>query len=137
MRLADERSGLSHRVHCVNVEGIDERALGEQGYGSNFVVFIYEGDETDPDTSWNVNSLLLTKTDLPQVLAWLREHLPAGCCWALAIVHAPKRPTPESRVDVAWIVGDDVLNTSPEDRNAEEQRIAEEMITRRHRVTLV
>jgi hypothetical protein len=122
----------------VNVQGIDERALGEQGYGSNFVVFIYEGGESAlENVSWSVNSLLLTNTDLPQVLTWLREHLPVGCCWSLAVVHAPKRPTPESRVDVAWIIGDDVLNTPPRSRDAEEQRIAEEMVARRHRVTLV
>jgi hypothetical protein len=122
----------------VEVEGIDERALGEQGYGSNFVVFIYEGgDSASKNFSWSVDSLLLTNTDLPQVLAWLGEHLPVGCCWSLAVVHAPKRPTPESRVDVAWIIGDDVLNTPPENRAPEEQRIAEEMVARRHRVTLV
>jgi hypothetical protein len=122
----------------VNVEGIDERALGEQGYGSNFVVFIYEGgDSALENFSWSVDSLLMTNTDLPQVFAWLREHLPVGCCWSLAVVHAPKRPTPASHVDVAWIVGDDVLNTPPEDRDAEQQRIAEEMVARRHRVTLV
>ena len=120
------------------VEGIDERALGEQGYGSNFVVFIYEGGDSALDNvSWSVDSLLLTDADLPQVLAWLREHLPVGCCWSLAVVHTPKRPTPASNVDVAWIVGDDVLNTSPEDRGAEQQRIAEEMVARGHRVTLV
>lgn len=122
----------------MNVQGIDERALGEQGYGSNFVVFIYEGgDSALENFSWSVDSLLLTNTDLPQALAWLREHLPVGCCWSLAVVQAPKRPTPESRVDVAWIIGDDVLNTPPESRNAEEQRIAEEMVARRHQVTLV
>ena len=120
----------------MNVEGIDERALGEQGYGSNFVVFIYEGGD-DALFSWSVDSRLLTDTDLPQVLAWLREHLPVGCCWSLAVVHAPKRPTPDSDVDVAWIVGDDVLNMSPGDRNIEQQRIAQEMVARRHRVTLV
>ena len=122
----------------MNVEGIDERALGEQGCGSSFVVFIYEGgDSALKDFSWSVHSLLLTNTDLPQVLAWLRDHLPVGCCWSLAVVHAPKHPTPASHVDVAWIVGDDVLYTSPEDRNADQQRIAEEMVARRHRVTLV
>ncbi len=122
----------------MNVEVIDERALGDQGYGSNFVVFIYEGgDSAQKIFSWSVDSLLLTNTDLPQVLAWLREHLPVGCCWSLAVVYAPKRPTPASTVDVAWIVGDDILNTSPEDRDAEQQRVAEEMVARRHRVTLV
>ena len=39
----------------------------------------------------------------------------------------PKRPTPESHVDVAWTIGDDVLNTPAESRDAEEQRIAEQM----------
>ncbi len=120
----------------MKVEGIDERRLGFQGYGSNFVVFIYEGDETDPDTSWNVDSFLLTDTDLPQVLHWLRGHLPVGCCWSLAVVNAPLRPTPASRVDVAWIVGDDVLNTPDEIRDAEERRVAAEMLARGHRVTL-
>jgi hypothetical protein len=121
----------------MNVEGIDERKLGLQGYGSNFVVFIYEGDENDPDTSWNVDSLLLRDTDLPQVLHWLRGYLPVGCCWSLAVVNAPQRPTPASRVDVAWIIGDDVLNTPPESRDAEEKRVAEEMLARRHSVKLL
>ncbi len=122
----------------MDVRGIDERALGEQGYGANFVVFIYEGGEgAVEDTSWSVDSLLLTNTDMPRVLAWLRAHLPDGCCWSLAVVHAPRRPTPQSQVDVAWIVGHDVLNMNPQDRDAEEQRIAEEMLARRHRVTLV
>ncbi len=122
----------------MNVEGIDERSLGEQGYGANFVVFIYEGSESaHENVSWSVDSLLLTNTDLPQALAWLEEHLPVGCCWSLAVVHAPRRPTPQSQVDVAWIIGDDVLNTPPESRDAEEQRVAEEMVARGHRVTLV
>lgn len=121
----------------MEIERIDERALREQGYGSNFVVFIYEGDDDDPNTSWNVDSLLLTDTDLPQVLRWLSENLPVGCCWSLAVVHSPRRPTSESRVDVTWIIGDDVLNTPATVRDDEEQRVAAEMLERRHRVDLV
>lgn len=121
----------------MNVEGIDERSLGEQGYGASFVVFIYEGGESaHENVSWSVDSLLLTNTDLPQALGWLREHLPVRCCWSLAVVHTPRRPTPQSRVDVSWIIGDDVLNTPPESRDAEDQRVAEEMVARGHGVTL-
>ena len=121
----------------MDVQRIDERALGEQGYGGGFVIFVYEGDESDDDVSWNVDSFLLTDTDVPQVLRWLGEHLPRGCCSSLAVVHAPKRPTPDSRLDVAWIVGDDVLNTPRASRSAAEQRIAAEMLARGHGVTLV
>lgn len=121
----------------MKVHGIDERALGEQGYGSNFVVFIYQGGQSVLDGSWSVDSLLLTETDLPQVLRWLRENLPVGCCWSLAVVRAPRRPAPGSRVDVAWIVGNDVLNTPHEWRDDEERRVAAEMLERRHRVDII
>lgn len=121
----------------MDVQRVDERALGQQGHGADFVVFVYEGgDHPSGNVSWSVDSLLLTDTDVPQVLSWLREHLPVGCCWSLAVVLAPPRPTPASQLDVAWIVGADVLNTSPGDRDADEQRVAEEMLERRHRVTL-
>lgn len=118
----------------MKVECVDERSLGEQGYGANFVAFIYDGDDDDRDTSWSVDSFLLTETDLPQALGWLRENLPQGCCWSLGVVLEPRRPTPADGIDVAWIIGDDVLNVPPESRDAEEQRVAEEMVTRRHRV---
>jgi len=116
--------------------GIDERRVVREDAVSSFVVFVYVGDDNDDD-SWSVHSYLLTDTDVPQALQWLREHLPPGCCWSLGVVLESRSPTPESHLDVAWIIGDDVLNTARADRSAEEQRVAEEMIARRHRVTLV
>lgn len=59
-------------LRCMNVERIDERALRKQGHGSSFVAFVHEGgDSAGEDVSWSVDSLLLTHTDLPRVLAWL------------------------------------------------------------------
>jgi hypothetical protein len=56
----------------MRVQGIDERNLVEVRDGGNFVVFIYEGSD---ETSWSVNSYLLTDADLPSVLRWLGDNL--------------------------------------------------------------
>jgi hypothetical protein len=119
----------------MHVTAIDERNLVREGHGSNFVVFVYEGGAA-PDTSWSVGSHLLTDTDLPQVLQWLRHNLPVDSCWALGVVMDPSLPTAESDVEVAWLVGADVLNRAPHHWSRAEQRLAEEMLARRHRVTL-
>lgn len=101
--------------------GIDERNLVQEGRGANFVVFIYEGGDA-PNTSWSVDSLLLTDTDVPQVLDWLRESLPADSCWSLGVVLDPAVPTAESDLSVRWIVGADVLNMAPRHRSPVEKR---------------
>ncbi len=128
----------------MNVEGIDERHLGASRQGADFLVFIYEGGDrvhTSPsgervNASWSVDSLLLTDGDLPGVLGWLRENLPVNCCWSLGVVLQPQHPTPESEVAVSWVVGADVLNTSPHHWSPEEKRLADDMLTRRHHVSL-
>ena len=60
---------------------------------------------------------------------------PLDCCWSLGVVEEPERPTVGSDLKISWIVGDDVLNAS--ERGPDEQRLAEEMLARRHRVALV
>src|SRR4051794_6663038 len=117
----------------MQVTGVDERRLVREREGADFVVFIYEGDES-PHSSWSVDSYVLTDTDVPQALHWLREHLPNDSCWSLGVVLGPPAPTPDSRLDVAWVVGADVLNQP--DRTPAEQALAEEMLARRHRVEL-
>jgi hypothetical protein len=119
----------------MQVEGIDERMLRVDDLGSNFVAFIYKGGD-EPDTSWSVDSYLLTDTDLPSALNWLSEHLPTDSCWSLGVVQEPRGPTVESELDVEWVIGADVLNVSRGKRSREEQRLAEEMLARRHRVSL-
>ena len=125
------------------VEGVDERMLQGEQSGSSFLVFIYEDgdliDETDDgpvNSSWSVDSHLLTDADLPRALEWLREHLPANACWSLGVVRQPARPTTGTDIDVDWIVGADVLNMDPRQRDPQERRLAEEMLARRHSVTL-
>jgi hypothetical protein len=119
----------------MKVHGMDERMVAEARLGGNFVVFIYEGGEGEPHSSWAVDSYLLTDVDLPGVLTWLGDNLPAGCCWSLGVVEEPEHPTAEQQVRMSWVVGGDVLNYDPSKLDAEEQRLASEMLARRHRVT--
>jgi hypothetical protein len=120
---------------AVQVTGFDERHLVREGPGANFVVFIYEGGDT-AGRSWSVESLLMTDTDVPQALHWLRQNLPTDACWSLGVVLDPEHPTAESDLKIDWIVGADVLNIDPGKRDPELQRLAEEMLARRHRVHL-
>jgi hypothetical protein len=120
----------------MQVQGIDERHMIRERDGAAFVVFVYYGGG-GPLSSWAVDSRLITDADLPQVLRWLTANLPADCCWSLGFVRDPAQPTAESHVDVRWIVGSDVLNVDPSDRSPDQQRIAEEMLARRHRVSLL
>jgi hypothetical protein len=120
----------------MKVEGIDERALQTERGGAAWLVFVYEGGDREY-SSWAVDSFLITDAQLPEVLAWLRDNLPADSCWALAVVHSPERPTTASELDVSWVVGGDLLNTSHEHLSAGEQRLVEEMLARRHFVSLV
>ena len=119
----------------MRVTGFDERHVVRERHGGDFVVFVYEGSDR-PHTSWSVDSLLLTDTDVPQVLDWLRENLPVDSCWSLGVVLDPEHATPESDLQIAWIVGADVLNMDPRDWTSGERRVAEEMLARRHRVEL-
>ena len=125
----------------MQVQGIDERRLIREHDGGHFVVFIYADDGTPQTpmsvTSWAVDSLLITDAELPEVLHWLTENLPTGRCWSLGVVREPAQPSPETALDVSWIVGSDVLNISPSDRSPDQQRIAEEMLARRHVVALL
>jgi hypothetical protein len=115
--------------------GIDERYLRGERLGSNFLVFIYESGNYS-NTSWSVDSYLLTDTDLPRVLSWLGQHLPVDACWALGVVRDPRYPTVESQVDVDWVVGGDILNIEERQRSPEQHRLAAEMLARRDTVTL-
>ena len=119
----------------MQVAGIDERNLRRQGTGSNFVVFIYKGGD-NPDTSWSVDSYLLSDAEFTEVLGWLREALPRQACYSVGVVFDPQRPTAAADVDGVWVLGADVLNTDPRHRSSVEQRIAEEMLARRHRVNI-
>jgi len=109
--------------------------------GAHFVVFIYtDGGGSQPswaETSWAVDSLLITDAAMSEVSRWLTENLPTGSCWSLGVVCEPARPSVETDLDVTWIVGSDVLNMSPADRSPEQQRIAEEMLARREQVALL
>ncbi|CAM3520353.1 hypothetical protein [Nocardioides zeicaulis] len=118
------------------VQGIDERRLARERNGADFVVFIYTGGDA-PQTSWAVDSLLITEAVMSEVLQWLTDNLPAGSCWSLGLVHGPAQPSEDTDVDVAWIVGSDVLNISPSDRSRDQQLIAQEMLARRDRVVLL
>ncbi|GEP35862.1 hypothetical protein NSZ01_36300 [Nocardioides szechwanensis] len=119
----------------MHVKGFDERHLVREGPSANFVVFIYEGGDA-PSSSWSVDSLLLTDTDVPQVLHWLRQNLPTNSCWSLGVVLDPEHPTPETDLQVVWIVGADILNADPQRFSPEQRRVAEEMLARRDRVDL-
>lgn len=118
------------------VQGIDERRLTRERNGADFVVFIYTGGDA-PQTSWAVDSLLITEAVISEVLGWLTDNLPVGSCWSLGLVREPAQPSEDTDVDVAWIVGSDVLNMSSSDRSPDQQRIAEEMMARRDRVALL
>jgi hypothetical protein len=127
----------------MQVMGIDERNLRRQGTGVNFVVFIYEdGDDpnksssVDGRKSWSVDSYLLTDADLTEVLAWLGENLPRNACYSVGVVFDPPRPTAGSEVDVEWVLGADLLNSDPRYWTSVERRIAERMLSRRHRVSV-
>lgn len=115
----------------MKVEQIDERHVVQERYGGNFVVFVYDGG--GEDRSWAVDSLLITDAYLPEVLRWLRDHLPADNCWSLGAVEHPEAPTAETDLVISWIVGADVLNAS----EPVEPAIAAEMLARRHRVSLL
>ena len=128
----------------MQVQEFDERHLRREDDGTNFVVFIYIGGEAR-NTSWSVYSYLITDADLPEVLRWLTEKLPTDSdvldagkitCWSLGLIREPTQPTPESDMDIAWIVGSDELNSDPASLSSHEQRIADEMLARRHRVAL-
>lgn len=125
----------------MQVQGIDERRVASERNGGHFVVFIYTdgGASQTPgaEISWAVDSLLITDAAMPEVRYWLTENLPRDSCWSLGLVSSPALPSTETDVDVAWIVGSDVLNMSPADRSPDQQRIAEEMMARRGRVSLL
>jgi hypothetical protein len=80
-------------------------------------------------------------------LRWLAEKMPTDTdtelesgtitCWSLGVVRHPDQPTTESDMDVAWVIGSDVLNIPSASRSAHEQRLSDEMLARRHRVTLL
>ena len=120
----------------MKVDGIDERNLVGVRDGGNFVVFIYEGGD-EPLRSWSVDSYLLSDADLPSVLGWLGDNLPVNCCWSLGVVEQPERPTAKTDIHIFWVVGGDVLNFDAAKREPDEQRLAEEMLARRHRLTLI
>ena len=103
--------------------------------GTNFVVFIFEGDDR-PDSSWSVDSYLATDGELVDVLDWLGFHLPEGACYAVGVVVAPADPTTDSRLDVLWLLGADVLNMDPRNWTPTERRRAEAMLARRSSVKL-
>lgn len=119
----------------MRVIGFDERHVVSEGVGANFVVFIYEGG--GEGCSWSVDSLLLSGSDLPHVLDWLRANLPVDSCWSLGVVLAPEQPTADSDLSIRWIVGDDLLNSDLNDLSPTQQRVAEQMLARRHRVGLL
>jgi hypothetical protein len=125
----------------MQVRRIDERRLVTERNGAHFVIFIYtDGGASEhswAETSWAVESLLITDATLSEVLRWLTENLPTDSCWSLGVVCDPARPSPETDVDVAWIVGSDVLNVSPSNRSPAQQRIAEGMLARRDQVALL
>jgi hypothetical protein len=128
---------------AMRVKGIDERKLCREGTGVNFVVFIYEGGDdpnesssVDGPRSWSVDSYLLTDADFTEVLAWLGENLPGKACYSVGVVCDPPRPTADSEVAVVWVLGADLLNSDPRYWTSGERRIAEGMLSRRHRVSI-
>ena len=52
------------------------------------------------------------------------------------MVTEPPQPTRDSLLTVDWLIGADVLNVPPDRRDVAEQRLADKMLARRHRVTL-
>lgn len=125
----------------MQVLGIDERRLMTERNGAHFVVFIYTDGGTSQtswaETSWAVDSLLITDAAMSEVLRWLTDNLPTDSCWSLGLVREPAQPSTETDMDVSWIVGADVLNISPSNRSPDQQRIAEEMLARRDQVALL
>ncbi len=127
----------------MQVMGIDERKLHREGTGVNFVIFIYKGGD-DPNKrpsadgyrSWSVDSYLLTDADFTEVLAWLSENVPHEACYSVGVVLDPPKPTADSEVAVMWVLGADLLNTDPRHWTSVERRIAEGMLSRRHRVSM-
>ena len=127
----------------MQVMRIDERNLCREGTGVNFVVFIYKGGDdpnksssVDGHKSWSVDSYLLTDADFTEVLAWLGENLPREACYSVGVVFDPPRPTADSEVAVMWVLGADLLNQDPRYWTSVERRIAEGMLSRRHRVSI-
>jgi len=127
----------------MQVTGIDERKLRREGNGVYFFVFIYEGgdDPNEPSSvdgykSWSVDSFLLTDADFTEVLAWLGDNLPRKACYSVGVVFDPARPTADAEVDVKWVLGADLLNSDPRSWTSVERRIAEGMLSRRHRVSM-
>ena len=117
----------------MRVQRFDERGVLSERTGTSFVVFVYEGGDP-PGTSWSVDSYLLDDADLPGVLGWLGKHLPPGCCWSLGVAR-PLDPSPAATgMAVDWIVGADVLNAEAGTLSPAAQRVAREMLGRRHRV---
>lgn len=123
----------------MQVTGFDERYLVRDRPGAHFVVFIYEGGSYEasgqPSTSWSVDSHLLTDTEFPEVLDWVREHLPNAACYSVGVVIDPAHPTTDTDLDVTWVLGADVLNKPPHYWTPDERRIAEGMLARRDRGT--
>jgi hypothetical protein len=113
---------------------IDERHLVREREGANFLLYVYEGSELSPRTSWSVASTMLLDTDLPSVLRWLPEHLPQDACWSLGVVTSPPYPNQDSDLVVDWIVGADVLNMPGS--GGIEEALAADMLARRDRATL-
>lgn len=109
----------------MRITPIDERTIRTESTGRDFVLFVYEGGDSEA-SSWSVDSLLLSQTDLPEVLAWLPGHLPEGTCWSLGVV------AEAASLDVIWLVGADVLNIAPADRTEDEEALAQEMLARRN-----
>ena len=127
----------------MHVTGIDERKLHREGTGVNYLVFIYEGGDdpnrpspADVHRSWSVDSYLLTDADFTEVLGWLGENLPREACYSVGVVFDPPRPTADTEVAVRWVLGADLLNSDPRHWTSVERRIAERMLSRRHRVSM-
>lgn len=118
----------------MRVVGIDERHLVREREGANYLLYVYDGSELEPRTSWSVTSRLLLDTDVPTILRWLPEHLPRDACWSLGVVTSPPYPDEDSDVVVDWIVGADVLNTPGS--GGIEAELAADMLARRDRATL-
>jgi hypothetical protein len=119
----------------MKVIGIDERIVLRERDGGNFILFVYVGGP-EAHTSWSVDSYLFTEADLPSVWCWLGENLPVDSCWSLGVVEQPAHPSTDTEVSISWVVGGDVLNRDADDREPAEQQLAEEMLARRHRLTL-
>lgn len=122
----------------MRADGIDERNVWGQRRTTDFVVFIYEGgNDNEAGASWSVDSYLLSDADLPAAFIWLDENLPVDCCWSFGVVTGPVSPTAKSDVRVSWLIGGDVLNIAPSQRDPEEQRLAQDMLRRRHQIDLL